>query len=410
MNRALAWTAVAFAAGLSPAGAAVVAVPFSVAPVAAPAFSAASIAAPALSSPAPLAALALMPSPSAAPLTGAPNVLPLVAAPALAPAAAPALPALRAAAAPDEPGDPKNPEAPKSPESRSAEAAARFDGAAASPAPVAAPAAPALGSGLRVADDADEPWLADLVGTLMRSKTGRRVLRDIDALSAKRGHPTLVVVKRIANNGEFRYDADIVVMDAAHRRRDPAQVAPIFAHELQHVLQRAMGLPADALELEIESYTVENRVWSELGVEPEPKTFARMARARILRDTDEFIKWLGEQYKENHALHGETDAAFSSWLTEQAEKIERRVKRAEKNLRAARRVAEKMKAENKPESAVRSFIQDDVEPIERHLRDLAAERDWNIRSQALMADPVARAAFRAYSRGVIRRARSLSRS
>ena len=244
----------------------------------------------------------------------------------------------------------------------------------------------------------------------MQSKTGRRVLRDIDALSARRGHPTLVVVKRIANNGEFRYDADIVVMDAAHRRRDPAQVAPIFAHELQHVLQRAMGLPADALELEIESYTVENRVWSELGVEPEPRSFARMARARLLRDTDEFITWLGEQYKENHALHGETDAAYSRWLEEQAEKIARRVKRAEKDLRAAKRVAERMKAEGKPESAVRSFIQDDVEPVERRLRDLAAERDWNLRSQALMADPVARAGFRAYSRGVIRRARALSRS
>jgi hypothetical protein len=410
VNRALAWTVVAFTAGLSPAGAAVVAAPFSAAPLAAPAFSAASISAPALSSPAPLAASALAPSLAAAPLLAAPNLLPVVASPAIAPAAAPALPALRAAAAPDEPGDPKSPNAPKSPESQSAEAAARFDGAAASPAPVAAPAAPALGSGLRVADDADEPWLADLVGTLKRSKTGRRVLRDIDALSAKRGHPTLVVVKRIANNGEFRYDSDIVVMDSAHRRRDPAQTAPIFAHELQHVLQRADGLPADALELEIESYTVENRVWSELGVEPEPKTFARMARARLLRDTDEFISWLGDQYKNNHVLHGETDRAYANWLSGQGERIERRVKRAEKELRAAKRVAERMRAEGKPEAAVKNFIQDDVESVERRLRDLAAERAWNLRDQELMKDPAARARFRAYSRGVIRRARALSRS
>jgi len=410
VNRAFAWTAVAFAAGLSPAGAAVVAVPFSAAPVSAPAFSgAASIAMPALASPA-LRAPALTTALSAAPLLAAPNLLPIVAAPALVPAAAPALPALKAAAAPGEPGDPKDPGAPKSPESRSAEASARFDGAAASPAPVAEPAAPMLGAGLKVADEADEPWLADVVGTLMQSKTGRRILRDIAELEKKRGHPTLVVVKKISNNGEVRYDSDLLVMDAAHRRRDPLQSAPILAHELQHVIQRSFGLPADALELEIESYTVESRVWSELGIEPAPKTFARDARARLLQGADEFIEWLGRQYPENRVLHGETDAAYAKWLEGQHEKIERRIKRAEKNLRAAQRVVEKMKTEGKPEAAVRSFIQEDVEPVERHLRALATERGWNLRDQELMKDPAARARFRAYSRGVIRRARALSRS
>jgi len=410
VNRALAWTVVAFTAGLTPAGAAVVAVPFSAAPIAAPAFSgAASIAMPALASPA-LPNLALAPSLTASPALAAAAPLPVVAAPALVPAAAPALPALKAAAAPDEPGDANNHGAPKSPESQSAEAAARFDGAAASPAPVAAPAARVLGSGLKVADEADEPWLAELVGTLRQSKTGRRVLRDIDNLAEIRGHATLVVVKKISNNGEFRYDSDIVVMDSAHRRRDPLQSAPILAHELQHVLQRSFGLPADALELEIESYTVENRVYSELGIEPAPKTFARDARARLLRDTDEFIKWLKVQYKENHALHGETDAAYAEWLEGQYAKIELRMRRAEKNLKLARRVAAKMQAEGKPDSAVKNFIQDDVEPIERHLRNLAAERAWNLRDQELMKDPEALAKFRAYSRGVVRRARALSRS
>ena len=408
MNRAFALTLIACAAGLSPAGAAVVAVPLSVVPLFTPAFSAAaSISIPTLAPSLPQQALALTPSLSAAPLYAAPIITPAP----IAQAAAPALPALRAAAAPDSPEGPKSPDSPKTTESESAAASARFDAAA--PAPEAVPAnppAPPLGAGLKVADEADEPWLAKLVGTLTQSKTGRRILRDIAALEQKRGHPTLVVVKKISNNGEFRYDSDLLVMDAAHRHRDPLQTAPIFAHELQHVLQRGLDLPVDALELEIESYTVESRVWTELGIKPAPKTFSRQARASLLRDTDEFIEWLGLQYNANRLLHGGTDAAYAAWLSEQGVNIERRAKRAEKDLRAAKRVVEKMKAENKPEAAVRSFIQDDVEPVERRLRALSVERDWNIRDQALLADPAARARFRQYSRGVIRRARALSRS
>jgi hypothetical protein len=413
VNRTFALTLAACAAGLSPVGAAVMTVPLSAVPVSAPAFSvAASIAIPALAPSIPLQALALTPSLLAAPLLAAPNISPIAAAP----AAAPALPALRAAATPDEPGDPKRTDAPKTPESEQAAASARFDGAASSPEAVAEPAkappvAAKLGDGLRAADEADEPWLVALVGTLSQSKTGRRILRDIAALEKKRGHPTLVVVKKISNNGEFRYDSDLLVMDQAHRRKDPLQTAPIFAHELQHVLQRDLGLPVDALELEIESYTIESRVWSELGVEPPPNSFARQARARILRDTDEFIAWLNLQYNENRALHGGTDVEYLNWLKyEQLPKLERRVKRAEKNLRAAQRVVERMKAEGKPEAAVRSFIQDDVEPVERLLRGFAAERAWNERDLAMLSTPEGRALFRKYSQGVIRRARTLSRS
>ena len=187
-------------------------------------------------------------------------------------------------------------------ETDAARAGARFDGSgnAASvvstserPA-VKAPTAP-LGSGLKSATEERAQWLASVVGLLSDTRTGRRVLRDIDALAARNGRPTLLNVKAIGNDGEFRYDSGLIVMDVRYLKLDPSQSAPILAHELQHVLQRAMNLPTDALELEIESYTVENRVWRELGVEPDDGTLSRQVRRSIAKGPAVFAKWLGNQ-------------------------------------------------------------------------------------------------------------------
>jgi hypothetical protein len=355
---------------------------------------------------------ALPPSlvPLSAPTAAAPAALaaPELAPPALpVPAAAPAL-AARAPAAMDgapESGEGAKASAPGSGEAESVAAGARFDGAAAPRREKIE-----LGAGLRVADPAHAAWLAELNEALARSKTGRRVLRDIARLERTRGNPTLVVVKPIGNNGEFRYDSDLLVMDAAHLKRPAEQTAPIFAHELQHVLQRALGLPADALELEVESYTVENRVWSELGVRPARGSFALMARRRLLKDADGFLVWLSEQYKDNRVLHGETTESYAGWLRKKRTGVGRRIARAEKELEKARRVAAAMRAEGKPEAAVRSFVQDDVEPVERRIRDSLVEKNWIERDLGILSTAEGRRRFRAYSRGVIRRARALSRS
>jgi hypothetical protein len=386
------------------------------------------------------AALPLMPSvlPSAmmtAPALSAPTMIAPAPAPTAAPTAAPAAmiptaalaPAARLSAAMDGPGAPNEQakpaaDAPKSAESETASSGVMFDGTATTPAAVPVePAAPAkaarpkrvkypLGAGLKTADSADDAWLAEVVATMGRTKTGRRVLRDIAELAVKRGNPTLVVIKAIGNNGEFRYDSDLLVMDVGHRRRAAEQTAPIMAHELQHVLQRSMGIPADAQELEIESYTVENRVWSELGVEPAAGTFARSARRRIMRDADKFIAWLNGQYKQNRPLHGGTMTAYVDWLKEKQPKMEKRFARAEKDLARAKRVAEKMRAEGKPEDAIKSFVQDDVEPVERRLRNMGYEKKWIEHDLAALSTPEGQKSFRDYSRGVIRRARALSRS
>lgn len=298
-------------------------------------------------------------------------------------------------------------------EQESADSAARFDGSVfngneAAP-PVAAPA-PALGSGLRMAQTEHDAWLSSVLSLLKSSRTGRRILRDIDALGSSRGRPILLDVKAIGNNGEFRYDSDLLVMDAGHLKRDPYQSAPILAHELQHVLQRAMNLPVDALELEIESYTVESRVWTELGVEPAAGTFARSARASLKKGASQFAAWLGGQYKNNIPLHGSSVDAYIARLQKNLKNAKAAETRTRKKRAAVERVLESMRANGMSEDAMSAHRRDDLEPLDRSLRDGAANRGWMERDLLLLSSPEGRERFRAYSRGVMRRARSLTRS
>jgi len=319
--------------------------------------------------------------------------------PALVPAAVPALAVAPVAAAVDSP-------APV--EAESARAAAAFDGSLPVPSQNETVVPAALGDGLRAMRTDDEPWLASVVGELIRTRTGRRVLRDIARLESRRGYPVIVEVARISNNGEFRYDSDILVMDASHRRSDPALVAPIMAHELQHVLQRAMELPTDALELEIESYTVENHVWSELGVAPPRGSFAAQARRRLMRGGDVFVSWLAQQYKNNFSLHGRTMAEYIRKVMEQRAGTLKRIARAEKDVAIAERAVEVMRASGMPETAVAAHEREALEPAQRRLKEAQVTLAWSERDLALLSDDAGRARFRAYSRGVIRRARALA--
>lgn len=217
-------------------------------------------------------------------------------------------------------------------------------------------------------------------------------------------------VAAIGNNGEFRYDSDLLVMDAGHLKRDPYQSAPILAHELQHVLQRADNIPADALELEIESYTVESRVWSELGVEPDAGTFARSARARITKDMDKFVIWLGREYKNNIPLHGQTMDSYIARLEKNLASNKRTEAKTKRKRAAVERVLASMKKNGMADAAIEAHRREALEPLDRSLRDGAVNAGWIERDLLLLSTPEGRALFRAYGRGVIRRARALSRN
>ncbi|MBI5596369.1 MAG: hypothetical protein HY928_09810 [Elusimicrobia bacterium] len=175
-----------------------------------------------------------------------------------------------------------------------------FEGSSALAASVDAPQA----SFLAPAGRADAPRLAAVVAEARRSKTGRRVLKKAERLLAKK--PLRVEVHDLKGDyGAYDYWEDVLILDRSHLA-DTGMSAATLVHELLHVLQHQMDVPAEALEMELEAHLVTFDVMRELGV-PVPKGgFSEAALAALHKGPKAYADWMAGQ------LPGKTRLAHSS--------------------------------------------------------------------------------------------------
>ena len=69
-----------------------------------------------------------------------------------------------------------------------------------------------------------------------------------------------------------------------------------------------------------------------------------------------------------------------------------------------------MRVNGLSEAEIEAHRREDLEPLDRSLREGAANMAWTELDLRMLSEPDGRARFRAYSRGVIRRVRALSRA
>ncbi|TPW20417.1 MAG: hypothetical protein FD126_1705 [Elusimicrobia bacterium] len=126
--------------------------------------------------------------------------------------------------------------------------------------------APAVQAPLLVIRRASDTALLDAaLAEARKSKTGRRVLARAE--KAMGGSPLPLQVRDLRGNlGEFDYMAGVLRLDRAHLESDPKQAAATLVHELVHVLQHREGVPAEALEMELEAHIFSMTVSRELGI------------------------------------------------------------------------------------------------------------------------------------------------
>lgn len=155
-------------------------------------------------------------------------------------------------------------------------------------------------------DDAGErlaPWLAtnnanvaaalDRAVTIARAtRAGRRALDTAEKTLAAEGRTLPVLVLDLGrNHGEYDYlEKNMRLHSALFKKGREAELAGTIVHELTHVAQHAQGVPAHALEMEIEAHLQDLEMLAELGVEPAKGTFARQALERLAQGPARFIE------------------------------------------------------------------------------------------------------------------------
>ncbi|MDX6770868.1 MAG: DUF6782 family putative metallopeptidase [Elusimicrobiota bacterium] len=168
-----------------------------------------------------------------------------------------------------------------------------------------------------------------------QTKIGRRVLWEAAQLLQSMPLP-VDALDLGKNHGEFDYlERRLRLHRKLLRPESRAQLAATLVHELRHVIQHSQGVPAEAIEMEIEAHLDDLALMRELGVEPPPKTFARQLHEALLEGPERFVEILGWALPERPRLAAMTWAKIEADLLEQLKHAKRGKSERKKKLVAA---------------------------------------------------------------------------
>lgn len=273
-----------------------------------------------------------------------------------------------------------------------------FDGGTPRP---AGPTAPSLPSYLSIADPADAVWVARVVAAAQDSATARRVLHQVAALVASRSRPVPLELGRTRLGGEFDYDTEVVRLSRSHRKAAPIEAVPVLVHELRHVVQKELGVPSDAFEMELESYMNDFKIGMELDLGPATRPWDRKVERRFRGDLDRFMAWLLKEYKDNRGLVTLGLREYRARLSADAASARRRVASAERGLAQRAAALERLRREGAPEAVLENFAAAELAPLRERARLARIALAWAERDLGVLDDPRALRNYRAYSRRVM---------
>lgn len=146
------------------------------------------------------------------------------------------------------------------------------------------------------------PWLASgnsktdaaldrAVALARTTRAGRRALDEAERILNEQGRTMPVKVLALGrNHGEYDYvEKSMRLHKALFQEGREADLAGTIVHELTHVAQHSLGIPSNALEMEIEAHLTDLAMLQELGLEPPPNTFARQLFDALRQDPKKFI-------------------------------------------------------------------------------------------------------------------------
>ncbi len=123
------------------------------------------------------------------------------------------------------------------------------------------------------------------------TRAGRRALDEAERILAEQGQSLPVKVLALGRNyGEYDYvEKNMRLHKALFQEGREADLAGTLVHELTHVAQHSLGIPSNALEMEIEAHLTDLAMLQELGLEPPPNTFARQLSQALAQSPAQFI-------------------------------------------------------------------------------------------------------------------------
>ncbi len=261
---------------------------------------------------------------------------------------------------------------------------------------------PELPSFLSVANPEHAEWLAQVYQEALKSRSARRVLKQIQELTGSGREPVIIEVVdyQDSNEAEFAYDWELVRLGSHMKKWAPVDAAPSFIHELSHVVQKAEELPSFAVELELEAYTYSLKVARELGIKFRKGHFLETLSRTFKRSVRHFTDFISEDYGDSMTLADDSFEAIEVKLRRQKAASERAIKKLEGYLKARRKTYKLLKAARLPPKLLRSYRVHEITATQKDIIDYEANLYWLHRDLRILRTEAGRRRYLEYARRV----------
>lgn len=176
----------------------------------------------------------------------------------------------------------------------------------------------------------DRAMIGAAVEAVRGSRSARDVLRRVEA---SRRRPIRVFVRPLRGPlAQYDYLEDCIELDSRYRRGDPRQAGATLVHELVHVLQHGAGVPAEALEMELEAHLVTIDVLTQLGLGDRMDEFSVAARRKLAESPSAYVEWMARQMPSKNRLLGKGFDDVEEDLQDEVDSLDRRARRSKDPL------------------------------------------------------------------------------
>jgi hypothetical protein len=267
--------------------------------------------------------------------------------------------------------------------------------------------APELPPYIKIANRDDARYLAEIHQAATRSRTGRKVLRQILEYTGNGREPVIFEFQG-EDGGSFTSAWEVVRLSKAYREDSIDKAASAYIHELVHVLQKGKDLPFNGIELEIEAFIKQLKVARELGVKWGKDDFHYGLHRALKASVEGFVEYLIDSpgYEDSITLVGHDFSYAERQLRDMETASRRAIESSEDHYKEREQTLKLMRSLGYADFRVKAYRGDEVLATEEVIVSHESAIHLARRDQRILRTRTGRRRYLEFSREALKEARS----
>ena len=259
---------------------------------------------------------------------------------------------------------------------------------------------------IKIANQDDAKYLAEIYEAALKSKTARKVFAEVEEYTGNGREPVIFEFSG-KDGGSFTSAWEVVRLSKNYNKDTVEKAASALVHELVHVLQKGKDLPFNGLELEIEAFIKQLKVARELGVKWGKDDFHYGLHRALKASVEGFIDYIhtSDGYEDSITLVGHDFEYAEQQLRDMEKESQRAIDSSEEYYKQREQTLKLMRKLGYPEFRVKAYRGDEVLATEEVVVSHEAAIHLARRDQRILRTRTGRQRYLKFTRDSLKEAR-----